>query len=99
MPLIQFLSENPMLSLVQLALLCAAFAAVYLVFYATRDVLLRSESLAFQILCIVLTAALPIAGFFLYLLIRPAETLRQKKMRLTVEHIAHLQEKHEGKKK
>lgn len=97
--MIALLSDNPVLRLLQLALLCAAFAAVYLVFYVTRDILLRSESLAVQILCIVLTAALPIAGFFLYLLLRPAETLRQKKMRLTVERIARLQEGHEAKKK
>jgi hypothetical protein len=98
MPWLQFFSENPLLSALQAALVAAVALSVYLIFYATRDVLLRSSSLVFQIFCIVLVAVLPILGFFLYLLIRPAETLRQRETCLLVVRIAALQEQAKGKK-
>lgn len=66
--------------MVQLSLLGLAIVAIYLVFYATRDILLRTRSFVYQICCILLVAVLPILGFFLYLLVRPASTLREREL-------------------
>ena len=71
-------TDNPAIRLTQIMLLCGAVVSVYLVFYATRDILLRTKSFGYQVLCILLTAALPVLGFFLYLLIRPARTVKER---------------------
>ena len=76
--LLALLTDNPAIRFTQIALLCTAVVSVYLVFYATRDILLRTKSFTYQILCILLTAALPVIGFFLYLLIRPARTIHER---------------------
>lgn len=74
------LSEDPATRMLQGGVILGSAVSVYLLFFATRDVLLRSSSLLVQLLCIVLVAALPIVGFFLYLLLRPASTLRVREM-------------------
>ena len=74
------LTDNPAIRMVQLSLLGVAAVAIYLVFYTTRDILLRTRSFFYQLVCILLVALLPILGFFLYLLIRPASTVREREL-------------------
>lgn len=64
----------------QLSVLGLGIASVYLLFYVTRDVLIRSSSIPFQLFSIFLVALLPAAGFFLYLLFRPARTVAEREM-------------------
>lgn len=75
---LSLLTDNPMIRALQLSLLGAAVIAIYLVFYTTRDILLRTRSFTYQTLSILLVAVLPIVGFFLYLLIRPSSTIRER---------------------
>lgn len=74
----QFLSADPMLRMLQGGLLLLSAVILFLLFFTLRDVLLRSRSFLFQIFAIALVAALPILGFLLYLLIRPARTIAQR---------------------
>lgn len=74
------LTDNPTIRAVQVSLLVVAGIAIYFVFYATRDILLRTRSFLYQLGCILLVAVLPILGFFLYLLIRPATTIREREL-------------------
>lgn len=57
------------------------FVVVFLVLFVTRDILLRTHSFVFQTFCILLVALLPFVGFFLYLLVRPSQTLAEQAMR------------------
>ncbi len=81
----------------QSLMIIAASFVVFLVLFATRDILLRSSSFVFQIFCILLVALLPVIGFLLYLLIRPSRTIADKKLSRQVEalleRIAPLQKK------
>ena len=73
-----FFATDPNVLAVQLLLACIAFLLVFLVLYVTRDVILRTHSLVYQIFCILMTAILPFIGFFLYLLVRPSQTLSER---------------------
>ena len=84
---LSLLTDNPMIRAMQLSLLGAAVVAIYLVFFTTRDILLRTRSFFYQIVCILLVAVLPIVGFFLYLLIRPASTVREREMQKMLRSI------------
>jgi len=84
------LSFDPLIRSFQIGLGVFAALLVFLVFYATRDVLKRSSSLTFQLFSIVLVAALPVVGFLFYLIIRPTQTLRTKQMEKNVEEILNL---------
>jgi hypothetical protein len=77
-PWFLFLAEDPFLRLLQILMLAAGVLVVFLVFYTTRDVLLRTDSFWYMLLCILLVAFLPVIGFFVYLLIRPARTIRER---------------------
>ena len=77
---LSLLTDNPAIRMVQLSILGLAVVAIYLVFYATRDILLRTRSFAYQIVCIILVALFPIVGFLIYLLIRPTSTVREREM-------------------
>jgi|GEM_PF-1486090 predicted phosphatase len=79
-PFLVFLSEDPMLRILQGVLLLFGFFQIFLVFFATRDVLLRSRSFLLQCVAILLVAVLPVVGFLLYLLIRPARTLKEREL-------------------
>lgn len=95
MPIVQqmidavFLSfaENPVALSLQIALGVAGCVAVYLLTYTVRDVLLRTRSLPAQLACILLVGGLPIAGFFLYLLVRPARTVKERQMERMLKSI------------
>lgn len=90
-PLLFFFSDDPALRLLQLLLLIAGLLVVFLVFFTLRDVLLRTNSFWLQLLSIILVAFLPLIGFLLYILIRPAMTLRQREEEKLVREIhAHL---------
>ena len=82
-----FFSDNPAIVALQAGVLFLGVLVIFLVFFTTRDILLRTRSLIYQLLCIVLVAALPIVGFFLYLLIRPARTVKERAMEEMLEKI------------
>lgn len=75
-----FLATDPTVLAVQLLMASAAFVVVFLVLFTTRDILLRTHSFLLQAFCILLAAALPIVGFFIYLLIRPSRTIAERAM-------------------
>lgn len=81
------LNLDPLIRAAQIGLGVLAVGLAYLVFYATRDILRRSNSLTYQLFCILLVACLPIVGFFLYLLIRPSQTLHARNMEENVAKI------------
>ena len=72
------LSSDPVFRTAQLAVLAFGLLDMFLILFATRDVLLRSRSFFFQAFAILITAVLPFFGFFLYVLIRPSQTIRQR---------------------
>ncbi len=84
---LSLLTDNPMIRALQLSLLGAAVIAIYLVFFTTRDILLRTRSFVYQIICILLVALFPVLGFFLYLLIRPATTVREREIEKMLKKI------------
>lgn len=70
----------PALDANQIAVYVAAFFLVYFLFFAMRDIFLRTHSSLYQIACILLVALLPVVGFLLYFLIRPARTIKEREM-------------------
>jgi hypothetical protein len=90
-----FLSANPLLLGLQAAIVSGAAFLVFLVFWATRDILHRTRSVTIQLLSIALVALFPIAGFFLYLLMRPRQALEEKEMAEGVKEILDLLQKRE----
>ncbi len=79
-PWFVFLADDPIFRALQFSLLLVGVIAVFLVFFATRDILLRTNSFILTFFSILLVAFFPVIGFFLYLLIRPSRTLREKEM-------------------
>ncbi|MDO8648957.1 MAG: PLD nuclease N-terminal domain-containing protein [Candidatus Peregrinibacteria bacterium] len=77
---VTLVSDDPWLRTVQLSLLGLGSVLVFLVFYATKDILLRTRSFPYQCGSILLVAALPMVGFLLYLLIRPARTIKEREL-------------------
>ncbi|MFH0851400.1 MAG: hypothetical protein V1876_01490 [Candidatus Peregrinibacteria bacterium] len=94
-PFLLFLSADPLLRMMQGGLLFIGFVVIFLVFFVTRDILLRTHSFWYMTFCIVLTALLPGIGFLLYLLIRPARTIRERELE---EKVRSLTEKLLGSK-
>jgi len=82
-----FLSADPVARAMQIGLGAAGILAVYLLFYTARDILLRTRSLLAQMACILLVAALPVAGFFLYLLVRPARTVKEREVERMLKEV------------
>jgi len=78
------LAAIPIIPAITIAL---SIILVFLILYATRDILLRTHSFVYQFVCIVLVALLPGLGFLLYLLIRPARTTWQKEMHQLLYHM------------
>ncbi|MDD5103457.1 MAG: hypothetical protein PHX93_03585 [Candidatus Peribacteraceae bacterium] len=87
-PFLLFLSEDPLLRMMQGGLLFIGFVVIFLVFFVTRDILLRTHSFWYMAFCIVLTALLPGVGFLLYLLIRPARTIHERALEEQVRSLA-----------
>ncbi|MDD5041333.1 MAG: hypothetical protein PHX87_03620 [Candidatus Peribacteraceae bacterium] len=83
-PFLLFLSADPILRMMQGGLLFIGFVVIFLVFFVTRDILLRTHSFLYMTFCILLTALLPGVGFLLYLLIRPARTIREREQETLV---------------
>ncbi|MEK7136948.1 MAG: PLD nuclease N-terminal domain-containing protein [Patescibacteria group bacterium] len=82
-----FVSEDPVLRGIQALLAFGAFTLVFLIFYATRDILLRTRSLTAQLGCVLLVALFPVVGFLLYLLLRPARTVAERAMEESLQRI------------
>jgi len=97
-PILLFLSDDPVLRVMQVALLVVGALVIFFVFYTTRDILRRTHSFLFMALCIVIVAALPVVGFLLYLLIRPSRTLleRENDRILREFHEEHQKRKRDG---
>lgn len=73
-----FFALFPNLDANQITVYATAFVLLYCLFFVMRDIFLRTDSTVYQIFCILLAAALPIIGFLLYFLIRPARTIKQR---------------------
>jgi hypothetical protein len=86
-PWFLFVATDPMLRFMQGLFLLLGAIVVFLVFFTTRDILLRTRSFLFMLVCIVLVAILPVIGFLIYLLIRPARTLRERVLDEAVDEI------------
>ena len=82
-----FLNLDPLIRGLQIALGVFSALLIFLVFWTTRDIVRRSRSLFVQLSCILLVAALPIVGFFLYLLLRPRRTIEEKEMEIGRAHV------------
>lgn len=87
-PFLLFVSEDPLLRVMQGGFLLIGSVVIFLVFYATRDILLRTHSFWYMAFCIVLVAILPVIGFLLYLLIRPARTICEREQEALVRSLA-----------
>lgn len=97
-----FFSTDPSLLLIQALMVVATCIIVFLVLFATRDILLRTSSLPYQIFCIVLVAALPVVGFLLYLLVRPVRTTAERRVEQKLDKLlglGHKKVKHEASSK
>ncbi len=85
--LLAIISADPAVRMMQFTLLTAAVIVVFCIFYVLRDVVLRTNSFFLQLFCILVVAFLPGIGFLLYLLLRPAQTLRERQMEQMVRDI------------
>lgn len=65
-------------SWIQVSILGVAIILIYLLLFTLRDILLRTRSFWYQFFCVLLVGCLPVLGFFLYLLIRPARTVKER---------------------
>lgn len=97
-PWLLFLADDPVLRMLQLGMLLLGCFVIFLVFYTTRDILLRTHSFFYMFVSIVLVALLPVLGFFLYLLIRPARTLRERELYDMVARLQRAPQKKAGRK-
>jgi len=86
-PWLLFIAQDPMLRAVQISMLLLGSLAIFLVFFATRDILLRTNSFIYMFFCILLVAVVPGIGFFIYLLIRPARTTKERELERMVREI------------
>lgn len=77
-PFSSFLSEDPDVAMTQAGLLAVVVVVLFLLFYTLRDIVLRTRSFTYQCFCILLVALLPVLGFLLYLLVRPARTIKER---------------------
>ncbi len=85
------LSTDPTLFTYQWILVGIAASAVFLVFFTARDITLRSRSFFMQLFCIALVAVLPVVGFFVYLLLRPPRTIKDRDTERLLEKLIALQ--------
>ena len=86
-PWLLFLADDPVLRAMQGGMLFLGAMVVFFVFYATRDILLRTRSFPAMLGSIILVAALPVLGFCIYLLVRPARTITQRETDRKIDEI------------
>ncbi len=94
-PVLAFFTADPTLRIAQTLLLGGASLLIFLVFFTLRDILLRTHSLVYQIFSILLVACLPILGFLIYLLIRPARTIKEREVEKMLRSLVPQKEKKE----
>jgi hypothetical protein len=63
-PWFVFLAEDPTLRLLQFGMMLIGVIVIFLVFFTTRDILLRTHSFWYMFLSILIVALLPVVGFF-----------------------------------
>jgi len=80
-------SSDPAVFALQVGAVAVSAIVIYTVLFTTRDILIRSSSTVAQVGSILLVAAFPIVGFFLYLLVRPSRTLYEKALRKDLNEI------------
>jgi amino acid permease len=73
-----FFTDDPILRASQAGIVLAFIVLLFLLFWTLRDIILRTRSFSYQFGCVLLVAAVPVVGFLLYLLIRPARTLKER---------------------
>ncbi|MBU0766575.1 hypothetical protein KKF55_02210 [Patescibacteria group bacterium] len=86
-PWLLFVSEDPVLRMWQGSLIFVGVLAIFLVFYTTRDVILRTHSFLYMLFSILLVALLPGVGFLMYILIRPARTIKERELEKMIQNI------------
>jgi hypothetical protein len=74
-----FLPSDPV-TWVQGGVIAIAFILIYLLLFTLRDILLRTRSFWYQFFCVLLVGCLPVLGFLIYLLIRPARTVKEREL-------------------
>lgn len=79
-PWLLFLADDPTLRALQGGMLLVGALMVFLVFFTTRDILLRTKSFLYMLVSIIIVALLPVIGFLIYLLIRPARTIKEREV-------------------
>lgn len=79
-PVTQFFLDNPGLRVAQTGLIILGVVVLFLLFFALRDILLRTRSFWYQFICIVIVTLFPVIGFLVYLLIRPARTIKEREL-------------------
>jgi hypothetical protein len=85
---LNFLSGDPVIFAFQIGLASLTGSLIFLVFWTTRDILLRSNSFLIQVGAIAIVALLPIAGFLLYILVRPPRTLVERDMATRIAEVS-----------
>jgi len=76
----QFFALFPAFDANQALVVGVSFILLYFLFFALRDIFLRTHSSLYQIACILLVATLPVVGFLLYFLVRPARTIKEREI-------------------
>jgi hypothetical protein len=87
-PFASFFSQDPDTAMMQAGLLFVVVMVLFFLFFTLRDIVLRTRSFVFQCVCILLVALLPGIGFLLYLLIRPARTIKEREMEAMLRAVA-----------
>jgi hypothetical protein len=86
-PWLVILADDPFLRSFQLTLLGIGLLDVFLIFFATRDIMQRTTKFPFMIATILLVSLLPGVGFLLYMLVRPATTIRERELEEMVREL------------
>ncbi len=87
-PSLSFLfSADPLLRYAQIGILLLGLLDVFLILFVVRDIILRTKSFGYQLLAILLAALLPFVGFLLYLLIRPARTVKERDVEVLLKRL------------
>lgn len=77
---------NPVLVL-QGVIFFGAVILLYLLLFTLKDIFLRTHSFWYQAFCVLLVGALPIVGFLVYLLIRPARTIKERELEQMLKNL------------